>query len=289
LFFATICFAEELPKKIDYEKLNFGESETLEIMTWNIQKFPKSKFAVDYATKIITAIDVDVIGLQEIQSDSAFVALLQKLNQESPKNIWKGFRADTDEWEMNLAYIYKANIIDFEGVYEIYADDDKYHSPFPRKPLVLEFSYANEEIIIINNHLKAKPGEKNEKRRIDACEKLYDYVEENFSTKNVCIIGDMNDELIDENNVFEIFLNDENYLFADFIIAENQDDDWSYPYWKYRGHLDHILISNELFDEYKAAKSAIKVITIDKFMEGKGDSRYKYITDHRPVVVKLKF
>ena len=33
----------------------------------------------------------------------------------------------------------------------------------------------------------------------------------------------------------------------------------------------------------------VKVVTIDKFMEGGGDSRYEYIGDHRPVVLKLQF
>jgi hypothetical protein len=95
--------------------------------------------------------------------------------------------------------------------------------------------------------------------------------------------------LIDDPNVFEVFIDDENYRFADMKIAEDEDADWSYPYWKYRGHIDHILISNELFDEFASKHSDIKVITIDKFMEGGGDARYKYITDHRPVVMKLKF
>ncbi|MBL7108488.1 MAG: endonuclease/exonuclease/phosphatase family protein [Candidatus Cloacimonetes bacterium] len=290
-FWVMICFAENLPE-IEYEKLNFGEDETLEIMTWNIQNFPKSDATVDYVTKIIIAIDADVIGLQEIQKDSAFVLLLKNLNQKSSENIWNGFRADTDKWEMNLAYIYKANVTDSVNVYEIYADDSKYHSPFPRKPLVLEFSYSNEKFYIINNHYKARSGEKNLKRRQKASELLDKYIEENLSEENVIILGDLNDQLIDEKqkNAFTVFLeNDENYKFVDFKIAEDEDADWSYPYWKYRGHLDHILISNELFDEFRASKSAIKVITIDKFMEGNGDARYKYITDHRPVALKLYF
>ena len=58
---------------------------------------------------------------------------------------------------------------------------------------------------------------------------------------------------------------------------------------KYRGHIDHILISNELFDEFEAGNEFVKVVAIDKFMEGGDDARYKYITDHRPVVVRLKF
>jgi exonuclease III len=286
LLLTTFCFAEENPieelPKIEYEKLTFGEQETLEIMTWNIQNFPKTISTVDYAAKIIKAIDADVIGLQEIQSEDDFEMLLTELDTLK----WDGFRATSDEWEMNLAYLYKKEKIDVKKIFEIYPDDG--HA-FPRSPLILEMTYQEQDIIIINNHFKAKSGEKNEQRRIKACNKLHIYIEETYPNENVCVLGDLNDKLVDEPNVFEIFINDENYKFADMKIAENDEADWSYPYWKYRGHIDHILISNELYDEFSAKESDIKVVTIDKFMEGGGDARYKYITDHRPVVLKLKF
>jgi exonuclease III len=293
LFIVTIvltsfcCFAEEQTKieelpEIDYAKLAFGEEETLEIMSWNIQNFPKTVSTVDYAAKIITAIDADVIGLQEIQSEDDFEFLLSKLDTLK----WSGFRATSDEWEMNLAYLYKKDVIEVKQIYEIFPDDG--HA-FPRAPLILEMKYKDQDIVIINNHFKAKSGEKNEQRRIAACDKLYKYTEENYPETNICILGDLNDKLIDDPNVFEVFIDDENYRFADMKIAEDEDADWSYPYWKYRGHIDHILISNELFDEFSSIGSDIKVVTIDKFMEGGGDARYKYITDHRPVVMKLKF
>ena len=38
----AILWADELPK-IEYDKLTIGEEQTLDIMTWNIQNFPKSE------------------------------------------------------------------------------------------------------------------------------------------------------------------------------------------------------------------------------------------------------
>ncbi len=290
LLIASCVIIEQLPQ-IQYEKLTFGTNETLEIMTWNIQNFPKSEYTVNYAAKIINAIDADIIGLQEIQSDSAFVVLLKNLQAQDPETKWNGFRANTNEWEMNLAYLYKSSLINVDSIYQIYPDDEKYHQPFPRKPLILEFSCFDQKFYIINNHLKAMQGEKNIVRRRDACRLLHEYIDEFLSEENVILFGDLNDQLTDpkEENVFKIFLNKpEEYKFADWEIAADSTANWSYPYWKYRGHLDHILISNELFDEFGNAGSEIKTITIDKFMEGEGDARYKYITDHRPVVLKLK-
>jgi len=293
LFILVTAFlwAEKLPK-IDYEKLTIGEEQTLEVMTWNIQNFPKSEFTVDYAEGIISAIDADIIGLQEIESDSAFVVLLNNLQAQNPEDKWNGFRANTNEWEMNLAYLYKSSIIKMDSIYQIYPDDEIYHKPFPRKPLILEFSYADHKFYVINNHLKAMPGEKNVVRRKEACKLLDEYIDEFLPQENVIMLGDMNDTLTDstEKNVFTTFLEKpDEYKFVDLEIAKNDSADWSYPYWKYRGHIDHILISNELYDEFENSNSFVKVITIDKFIEGGEDSRYKYITDHRPVVIKLKF
>ena len=284
-------WAEELPK-IEYDKLTIGEEQTLEVMTWNIQNFPKSEYTVDYAVGIISAIDADVIGLQEMESDSAFAVLLSNLQKQNPEDKWNGFRANTNEWEMNLAYLYKSSLINVDSIYQIYPDDEEYHQPFPRKPLILEFSYFDQKLFVINNHLKAMPGEKNVVRRKEACKLLDEYIEKFLPEENVILLGDLNDQLTDEveENVFTTFLDKpEEYKFVDLELSKNDSADWSYPYWKYRGHIDHILISNELYDEFENSDSFIKVITIDKFMEGGEDSRYKYITDHRPVVIRLKF
>ena len=297
LLFTVLLFSEEgeiiweqLPE-IQLDSLTFGNDSTLEIMTWNLQNFPKNENTVLYAAGIINAVNPDVIGFQEIQSDSAFIVLVEKLNEIDPIKKWKGFRADTDYWEMNLAYIYKTEVIENPEIYEIYDSEEDYYA-FPRRPLVMEFIYRDNPIVIINNHLKARIGKENEDRRRSACEKLDKFIVENFSNTNALIIGDLNDQLIDpiEENVYLNFLNNpENYRFADYSIAADSTADWSYPYWKYRGHLDHIIISNELFDEFENINSDVKTIVIDRYMQGGSESRYQYITDHRPVAVKLSF
>jgi len=285
--FTIMIWAEEQPK-IEYDKLQVGADETLEIMTWNIQNFPKSEFSIDYAAKIINAVDADVIGLQEMESDSAFFCLIKQLN-DLDKHNWSGYRANRNYWKQELAFIYKTNLIGVDKIYEIYYGDYK---PFPRSPLVMEFTFNDQEIVIINNHFKARGGEKNNARRRNAVKKLDEYIMNEHSDANVIVLGDLNDTLTDvaEENVFTTFLDKpDEYKFVDLELAKNDSADWSYPYWKYRGHIDHILISNELYDEHESTDSYVKVVTIDKFMDGGGDARYKYITDHRPVVVRLKF
>ena len=78
----------------------------------------------------------------------------------------------------------------------------------------------------------------------------------------------------------------EEYRFADFDIALNDIDQWSYPSWL--SHLDHILITNELFDDLENDGSTVETIRIDDYLPG-GWSQYESnISDHRPVAMKLE-
>ena len=270
------------------DDLFFGTDSTFEVMTWNLQHFPKNKdTTIEYVSQVIHNLDVDVIGFQEIENASSFISLIEKLNQIDSINVWDGFRANSDEWDMNLAFLYKAGIINVENIYEIYEGD---HYAFPRHPLIMELIFNDTKIVIINNHLKAKGGEKNEDRRRDASIKLEKFIVEKFPEREVIIIGDLNDDITEakKQNVFFNFIEDsDDYLFADMNIAGDKYADWSYPYWP--SHIDHIIITNELFDEFKHKDSTIKTITIDKYLEGDWDTYYRNISDHRPVAIKLKF
>ncbi|MBN2461308.1 MAG: endonuclease/exonuclease/phosphatase family protein [Candidatus Cloacimonetes bacterium] len=281
----------EILPLIKYENLRFGSGETLEIVTWNIQNFPKSEYTVEYVSRIMQAVDADIYALQEIENNSAFFQLLQHLNTPPDTTDWRGFRANSDEWDQNLAYVYKTAAVKVEAIYEIFNQpNDEY--AFPRFPLIMECLYQGNEIIVINNHFKARAGKENEIRRKEASERLKKYIDSTLPDKNVIMLGDLNDHLTDtpETNVFQVYLDDrENYLFTDYSIAADSTADWSYPYWEYRGHIDHILVSNELFDEFNSKSSEIRTIVIDRYMEGGEENRYRYITDHRPIGLKLKF
>ena len=106
----------------------------------------------------------------------------------------------------------------------------------------------------------------------------------NLSNENVLVIGDYNDELDDDtdDNVFQNFIDDsDNYLFADMIIATGNPQNFSFPNWP--SHIDHILISNELFDEFNSNESDITTIQVDNYISGGFSSYDALITDHMPV------
>ena len=289
---------ENVYVKMGFQSLNFGTDQTLEVVTWNIERFPKNlDVTVEYVAQIIRGVNADIYALQEIESNIYFEAIIEMLNNNDPLNTWDGYRATTAYENINLAYIYKTNIIEITDIYEFY-DSYNYSREFPRPPLMMEMQWNGTDIYIINNHLKAL-GDGNldlgnewdeETRRFDACNLLDEYISQNLPDENVIVLGDMNDELTDSqsNNVFVSFLNEaDEYNFTDMGIAEGLSLYWSYPSWP--SHLDHILITNELFDEFNMGNSDIQVLMIDEFLDSGWGEYDNNVSDHRPVGLKLAF
>ena len=268
----------------DFDELYFGTDDALDIMTWNIEWFPKNDgITVDYVSQIIDGLDMDVLAIQEVDDIFLFTQMVDQLIQ------YDSYLEST--WFAGLAYIYNSETVEINDIYEIYTSSP-YWSPFPRSPMVMDMNFMGENYIIINNHFKCcgdnylndnDDGDE-ETRRYIASTLLKEYIDNNFSTKNVIVLGDLNDILTDNiaNNVFQMIIEDsENYLFVDMAIAAGSSAEWSYPSWP--SHLDHILITNELFDN----NSYVEVIRIDDFMDGGFSQFDQNISDHRPVGIKL--
>lgn len=272
----------------DFEEITFGTDTTFEVLTWNIEWFPKNgQTTIDYVKEIIRALDVDLLAIQEVDDISSFEQLVDSLDG------YAGYLESS--WFAGLAYIYKTDVIQINDIYEIYITEP-YWSPFPRSPMVMDLNFMNERIIVINNHFKCcgdgildlDDPDDEEYRRLYASNLLKDYIETHFGNTRTILLGDLNDILTDnpENNVFQMFLDDpENYYFTDYIIAEGDDAQWSYPSWP--SHLDHILITDELYNEFEHESSEIKTIRIDAYISGGWWEYESNISDHRPVALRL--
>ena len=270
----------------DLENLSFGDDSSLDIATWNIEWFPKNgQVTVEYVTQILQQLDLDILAMQELDDTDMFDQMLNELTN------YTGYYESA--WFAGLAYVYKTDSVQINNIYEIYTTSP-YWSAFPRSPMVMDMSFMGENYFIINNHFKCC-GDGNldmgneadeEKRRYNAVNLLKEYIDTYLHDKNVIVLGDLNDEIAEssQNNVFQNVLNDtENYFFVDYSIASGNSSDWSYPSWP--SHLDHILITNELFDELD--NSDILTIKVDEYLEG-GWNEYDYnISDHRPVAISF--
>ena len=268
--------------------LTFGSDSTFEVLTWNIEWLTKNgQTTIDYLVEIIEALDVDLLAIQEVDEISAFEQLVEGLD------AYEGYLESS--YFAGLAYIYKTGTLQINDIYEIYTSS-QFWSPFPRSPMVMDLDFMGERFIIINNHLKCcgdgildiSDQDDEETRRSIASNLLKEYVDSYFPSENTIVLGDLNDILSDDaqNNVFqEILDDDENYLFADYEIAFGEESEWSYPSWP--SHIDHMLITNELFDDLARTGSVIQTIKVEEYLAGGWPEYDENVSDHRPLGLKL--
>lgn len=258
----------------DSSTISFGSNQTLDIITWNLEWFPKHESTISYVSDFILSLSPDIIALQEISDQYSFEYLIESLGEG-----WVGYRDNTDYQE--LAYIINLNQIHLvEQPYTILDEYDYYFAYRP--PYVLNIEFNDQIFYIIDIHLKCCDGSEN--RRSASAQYLKNYVDMYHDNDNIIILGDFNDELIDppNENVFLNFLNDSvNYFFADLHIAEGSANNWSFPNWP--SHLDHILVTNEVLD-FEIVTNTIK---LDNYMIGGWNKYDNYISDHRPVGINL--
>ena len=254
--------------------INFGSDQTLDLITWNLEWFPKHDSTISYVSDFILALSPDIIALQEISDQYSFDLLIESLGDG-----WVGYRDNTDYQE--LSYIINLNQINLLAQPYTILDEYEYYFAY-RPPYVLNIEFNGKTFFIIDIHLKCCDG--SESRRMASAQYLKNYVDIYHDDDNIIILGDFNDELTDppNENVFLNFLDDPgNYFFTDLHIAEGSSDNWSFPNWP--SHLDHILVTNEVLD-FDISTNTIK---LDNYMIGGWNKYDNYISDHRPVGISL--
>ncbi len=279
---------------------SIGDSNKIEIVTWNIEHFPKTDNSDDYVKAILEGLGADIYILQEIQSKSKFVSMVSEMDDYS-------YLLRTNSTALNFAVVYRSDIVHVLSSTELFEqDDDGYFAGRP--PLLTKVEWQKDGITknlsIINVHYKCCgnniisyiPNENGkwdeEYRRLKASELLEKYISDNLTNENVIVGGDFNDAIdeVDSTNVFIAFLNKPTkYKFADMDIAIGDTANWSWQGWSssYPAiHFDHILINNNLFDEFENT-SVVDVIKLEEYFE-KGSSEYDgNVSDHRPVYLKF--
>ncbi|HKK40262.1 MAG TPA: T9SS type A sorting domain-containing protein [Cryomorphaceae bacterium] len=286
LFFSLSLFTFNVSAQTnDLIDLEFGAVNHFDVATWNIEWFPKNgETTIEYVVEIIEELELDVIAIQEIDEPEQFEYLLSLL---------QGYDGHYQDGEYaRLGFIYNTQSVTVNEQYEIF-DNGTYGNPFPRPPMVMELTFMGEhDFVVINNHFKCCGNGTldeediwdEESRRAYASELLKQYMDFHFSDDNLLMMGDLNDLLTDspQNNVFQVYLDDpENYRFADMEIAQGTSSQWSYPSWP--SHLDHILVSNELFAALDDPESQIATIQIDDYFPGGWNGYDSNVSDHLPV------
>lgn len=248
-------------------------ADELDIVTWNIENFPMQSGTISKVVDIIQDLGADIYAVQEIDDISAFNSVVSLLNG------YEGIAVNVNGG-IELGYIYKTSeIVSFGTPKELF---DGQTSPFPREPVEVDITHSNGlSVKLINIHLKCCGG--SEDRRTDASNKLKAYIDDNYSTDEVIILGDWNEDF-DTGSSFSNFINDPNdYIFADMPIYNGSGSDYSFPCTGASfcpSHIDHILVTNELCDNL--------VSTYTVRLDDCVSSYLSQVSDHRPVMVSLK-
>ena len=122
--------------------LSFGTDSTFEVVTWNIEWFPKNgQTTVNYVSEIIENLDLDVYAIQEIDDTTIFKTMVDGL--EHYEYIMM------NDWFGGLVFVYNSDRIEVLEAFEIYTSSP-FWNPLPRSPLVMKFKHLGEVIYAIN-------------------------------------------------------------------------------------------------------------------------------------------
>ena len=241
--------------------------DVLDIATWNLEQFPLTSSTIELVRDAVLAMDADVMAIQEISSTSAFNTLSSQLPD------WDGVYENVNGGIELGFLIKKSAIISYSTTRKIFSGQT---SPFPREPVLIDLEHTNGvKVTLVNLHLKCCND--GETRRNKASQLLKSELDSDPSTAYV-VLGDFNDD-INSGSPFSNFIADDEYLFADWMIAKSENQsEWSYPSWP--SHIDHILVTSELFDMITYTQT----IKLSECINGYADK----VSDHRPVMIGLQ-
>ena len=284
LFVSWFTFSQSL------SDLVFGGEGSFEVVTWNLEFFPKNnQTTIDSTSVAMAAMQADVYALQEINDEEAFQDLANSLED------YTGYIIPNNYNNLILAYLVHKDVevISHNSI----LNSNQYSYNFAgRPPYLIELSFSGMTFYIINIHLKccgdgtldeSDSGDEETRRRA-ASNAIKYYIDNNLADKNVLLVGDYNDLIEDNisNNVFQSFIDDsDNYLFADTPILDFPTSQWSFPSWP--SHLDHILITNELFDEFNNAYNYVTTMNMAQYFSNGFYGYDNCISDHLPVGIRL--
>ena len=275
------CSSKKAPLYNKVEVPAVGSDELLDIMTWNMERFPlKGDSTMKAVAEIIDDLDVDIIGVQEVIKIGDFAKMMSWLPGYD-------FILSQQSSFLEQAIIYKKNMFTLLGQDEPFAMDDYYFAGRP--PLVADFLFhcgdIKQQICIVNMHLKCCGD--GLYRRQQSMKQLHGFLKEKIENgeNNIIVVGDWNDELQDTGiyQSFSPFINDqENFLFVTDRIVKDPSQQ-SYPTWP--SFLDHIMIGSGYFEVFEN-KGQIRSVNIEEWIGGW--SKYEdLISDHRPILLSM--
>jgi endonuclease I len=285
---------------------NLGHDKTLDIVSWNVEWFgapSKSKHASSFDQQLTAVsakmieLNADIYALQEAVKDDLngdfITPLVNKLNELAGSDRFEAavgprysydFNAPTSTFPaQRICFIYDKNTVKNKGDFSMFSNlyQDKSTTNIDgytgsagsfwasgRLPHMMEadvtINGVTETISFINFH--AKCCDDSYDRKLADASFLLDEMNTAYSDKNLVVLGDYNDYVDGSMTSGKTspyaswYTNKTNF---DHVVTASSN-------------IDHISISNELYDEYQLLDNSSSESNVS-------------ISDHSPIMLRMKF
>lgn len=254
-----------------------GLDTCLEIVTWNIENFPKAgDSTLNRIQAAILRLDFDLYGIQEIQDTLAFIRLLAGLPGYA--GLWS--RDNYGSYYMKTGVIYKQEMFTISRVRQLFWSSDSVTRP----PLEMSVSATHNgrtvDFKLVVLHLKAGRSGADFAQRRATCRLLKEYIDGELARggeQRFIVIGDWNERLDEprETNSLQAFIDDSlNYRFLTWPFRSSSFHATHIPSSRV---IDHLMISAGVWPDYGSGRT--ETIRLDDEMAG----YLAVVSDHRPV------
>jgi endonuclease/exonuclease/phosphatase family metal-dependent hydrolase len=289
----TVSLAQAVPSR--------GGATTLDIASWNIEWFgdtgngpTNETLQLQNARAVIAGADFDIWGVAEIVSLAQWNSLKAQLPGYAgflakEPNVINGpaFYSGFGNTEQNVGILYKTSIATVTDARVILTNNDFNFAGRPPLQVTLRvmLNGAIENIVVIILHAKCCSDSDSWTRRRNASTALKSYLDTNFPTQKVWVIGDFNDDLDtsitpESASPYANFVNDPaDYRFpTQALTLAGISSTTGFP-----DTIDHHLNTNEANATY--ISGSVEVFRVDQFI-----SNYDATTsDHFPVLTRYTF
>lgn len=257
LFVATISFTfSQVP--------NYGNDNLLDVGCWNLEWFGSTGYGptneqlqFNNVKQVLNNTDIDLWGLTEVSSNTAYQQLLTDLPQ------YGGMLATYNQTQ-KTALLYKKELFEVISSNHILTSSSFNYDFAGRPPLEIvlktKSTYAPDTIYVVVIHLKAYADQESYDRRKGAATRLKNYYLNNRLDKKTIVLGDWNDDL-DESTFngietpFQLFLdNPDDYFFPTKALSDAGKTSYAF----YSGSfLDHIMVTTPLIADYVSGSANV--------------------------------
>ncbi|GHA55584.1 hypothetical protein GCM10007389_03860 [Pontibacter akesuensis] len=293
-------------------------AQTLDVMSWNMEFFGATQkdfgpnnelLQLQNAAELLDSIRADIIAVQEVSDENQLQQLVDMLPGYaricSDRYSYSFNGEDPNFPAQKLCFIYNTEVVTvvdervlFEELYDAArAGQTDLLNNYPsgeassfwssgRLPYMVTvdatINGVTERIQLINIHAKSGSNNNDLARRAYDVQVLKDSLDTHYANANLILLGDYNDD-VDASigsgeTVYQLFVQDIDYDVVTLSLSEAG----LRSYITQENVIDHITISDELYEEY--IEGSERLIIPFSYIENYGNTT----SDHLPVLVRFE-